>query len=45
MIKDIESCADSISSSVKKYYTNEVVVKPYANLIYVMAQSKKGVRR
>jgi hypothetical protein len=29
MIKDIESCADSISISVNKYYTSKVIVKSY----------------
>ncbi len=44
MIKDIESCADSISISVNKYYTIKIVIKSYTER-YFMAQSKKGVRR
>lgn len=43
MIKDIESCTDSIS--VKKYYTYEITVKSHAICNICGRTHKKGVRR
>jgi len=44
MIKDIKSCTDITSKSVKYININKMTGISYTK-IYFMAQSKKGVRR